>query len=43
MAAKTARSLPLFLRDQNEPETIRRRGWMLFAIGYVRGALGASK
>lgn len=42
MAAKTLRSLPLFLRDQDDPATIRRRGWMLFAAGYVRGALGAA-
>ncbi|MCU0983398.1 MAG: glycosyltransferase [Acetobacteraceae bacterium] len=43
MVAKVVRSLPLFLRDQDAPETIRRRGWMLFACGYVRGALGAGR
>ncbi len=43
MCAKTLRSLPLFLRDQDDPATIRRRGWMLFAAGYVRGALGSGR
>jgi glycosyltransferase involved in cell wall biosynthesis len=38
MAAKAVRSLPLFLRDRDAPATIRRRGWMLYATGYVRGA-----
>ncbi|WP_291297973.1 glycosyltransferase family 2 protein [Elioraea sp.] len=38
MAAKAARSLPVYLRGADDPGAIRRRGWMLYATGYVRGA-----
>lgn len=38
MAAKAVRSLPVYLKDADDPGAIRRRGWMLFAAGYVRGA-----
>lgn len=38
MAAKAARSLPVYLRSADDPGAIRRRGWMLYATGYVRGA-----
>lgn len=41
MAAKLALGLPALIGAAESAETVRRRGWTLFAAGYIRGAFAA--